>query len=82
MEKDFEKYIEEYKGLLEKQRKALDKVNECYSKADNFHKNEVKSRNYKISDEMKQKEQQLLDELVDAIKELNEIIDAYRRFIE
>ena len=31
---------------------------------------------------MKQKEQQLLDELVDAIKELNEIIDAYRRFIE
>lgn len=82
MEKELEKYNEDYKNLLEKQRKALDKVNRCYSKADEFHQNEVKPRNYQLSDEMKLKEQQLLDELVDAINGLNEIIDEYRNFIK
>lgn len=82
MEKEFEKYNDEYKELLEKQRKALHKVNGCYSRADIFHQNEVKTRNYQLSDEMKLKEQQLLDELMNAINELNEIIDEYRNFIK
>ena len=82
MEKELGKYNEEYKVLLEKQRKALDKVNRCYSKADEFHQNEVKPRNYQLSYEIKLKEQQLLDELADAINGLNEIIDEYREFIK
>ena len=83
MDKDIEKYNEESQELIKKQRKAFDKLKECYSKVDNYYKTQIEPQNNMFLNKEQELEYlRLCEEYKNAIKELNEIIDEYQEFIK
>lgn len=80
--KDLEEYNKRYDNLLKNEQDTLNYVNECVRKADEFYKANVNPQNYELPVERSQEAQRLVENIKEAVKRFENVIDERLEFLK